>query len=258
MIDLRHAEWVLERQKIGKMFDGPVMIMGEGPMTPRKIEKLLSLVGAKTARPSGIHWILVLGREDWDETELDDLIESRAGQLLYCYSQEMLMTALLSGIDPYQTTADDVALLGEGHPALEYLSKQGFEWPHVRIDTAIESDESSEGIGGWGDGPLGILGYSVRSNGPATSERRRILSRMFELGLNELFDRPDFPEWGRARTNVRLSKIASSIAGFHNRYRKRYGAWTPVAERWRSDLEWLKKTYYPNVKRFAWPKAYVD
>lgn len=58
------------------------------------------------------------------------------------------------------------------------------------------------------------------------------------------------PVWGNARTQQRLYAMARHISwliGFR-------GETAPnAAERWRSDLDWLKVSYYRPNMRFSWP-----
>jgi hypothetical protein len=255
MIESRHLEWILARQDLSEMFDGPLMLMGESPYTPGRLARLLGLAGIETAELSSDHWILVLGHDDWDKHALSALVAARAHDLLYCYSQEMLLTALLSGHDPYCASAEDVQALGAGHPALDYLSVQGFDWPQVLVSGRESERGVADATGGWGTGVLGALGYSVAENGPNHHKRRRILARAFEADLPKKISSSDRELWGRSESSERLHQIASSIAHYHNLYIGKYSANARSAVRWRSDLDWLKKTYFGAVKRFNWPTA---
>ncbi|HEX9959418.1 MAG TPA: hypothetical protein VGB00_00630 [Pyrinomonadaceae bacterium] len=65
--------------------------------------------------------ILVIGRDDWDEENLMELLDKRAGRQLRVYSQEMFLLYWMSGCDPLEDR--EIALkFAEGHPALEFLS----------------------------------------------------------------------------------------------------------------------------------------
>ena len=77
--------------------------------------------------------LIVLGREGWDPDDLDAAVEARQGSTLKVYSQEMVVAALAIGQDLFDICDEDELLaFGAGHPALEYLLEQGFDWPTAK------------------------------------------------------------------------------------------------------------------------------
>jgi len=256
MIEMRHVEWVLARQDLGIVFNDPVMVCGDGPLSVKRMTELLERAGVETAEISARHSILVIGRKDWDTDALDELLEDRVGEALYCYSQEMALMVLLSGLDPYRHSVEDVTELGAGHPGLERLSRFGFAWPQAVVNEGIEPEDEQEGrVGSWGSGPLSARGYSVRRGGPGARERRQILTDVLTKSLSDLDRKFDLSEWGRPKSSERLMKIATTIAHLHN---LRARSWRRAAKKWREDLDWLEQNYYERGRISSWPSAFVD
>lgn len=88
--------------------------------------------------------VIVLGRERWDPDDLDAAVEARQGSTLKVYSQEMVVAALAIGQDLFEACDEDELLaFGKGHPALEYLMQEGFDWPSAKV-AMPEDDLSAE------------------------------------------------------------------------------------------------------------------
>ena len=256
MLDMRHVEWVLQRQNLGTVFNDAVMITGDGPLSSKRMKALLELARVETGEIDSQYSILVIGRRDWDTDALDDLLEDRVGDALYCYSQEMALMVLLSGMDPYLEEGADVEALGAGHPGLERLASFGFEWPQAVVNEGIEPEDSPEASSGsWGSTPLSARGYSVKRGGPAASQRRQILTDVYTKSLADLAKKFDLTEWGSPKSGERLWKIADTIVRNHNIRARQYKR---AAKKWREDLQWLKETHYVRGRISAWPKPFVQ
>ncbi|HEX9836407.1 MAG TPA: hypothetical protein VGB90_06095, partial [Alphaproteobacteria bacterium] len=61
-------------------------------------------------------------------------------------------------------------------------------------------------------------------------------------------------EWGDPMSASRLKRMAYAIASFVWQQRGRSAPSYQAMEKWRSDLNYLKRTYYDDFsKKFKWP-----
>ncbi len=109
------------------------------------------------------------------------MLELRNGQTLKIYSQEMFLSFLISGDDPFERGRSILEEFAEGHPALQYLSKLGFDWPTTFVTSSERSVDLSLDLPK--NGVLGLLGYHVGQSGVPAKKRRLILSEVFNEGL---------------------------------------------------------------------------
>jgi hypothetical protein len=184
-------------------------------------------------------------RTHYEESKRDPSMESRLDLIRLWY--ELLHRKLWRG--SRQTLAG--ALFDEIDDHFEALKKQGFRWPDIE---APGGDGSLEG-GDWRDeSPLSRMGYSVRSNGPTTSERQNILRAAF---LERIPTKgQESAEWGAPKTGARLRKLANHIAAIARAAQRRAHPPKDAIKRWRDDLAWLKRNFYDGtVFSFSWPKA---
>jgi hypothetical protein len=104
------------------------------------------------------------------------------------------------------------------------------------------------------DGLLKHMGYTAGQHDPGTSERRRILRRIFFGPIPNVLDAAYMQQWGRDKSTGRLRKLAWTIASFaNNRLRANHGRPDSVADNWCADLEWLRKEIYEGYFDFPWP-----
>lgn len=201
--------------------------------------------------------IVVLGRTDWDEEALENLIDQRRGKDLKVYSQEMFLAFLALGLDPY----DDKQLLekfGEGHPALEYLSDWGFDWPHTTIVPGFGPAEEDGDPLTWPQiGLLKHLKYTVGEKGLNPSERKTILKFVFNSQLPNVCSREYMIKWGKPGTGGRLKQLAVELASFAKYAKRREEPPQAAIDDWEDDLSWLKDKYYHGRFTFKWPSTYV-
>ena len=113
-----------------------VAAQGSGPYDEHSFDEFLVACGIEAIY---VHdsdaTVMVLGREGWDPDDLDAAVEARQGSTLKVYSQEMVIAALAIGQDLFDICdEDELMVFGEGHPALEYLMEQGFEWATTEVD----------------------------------------------------------------------------------------------------------------------------
>lgn len=229
-------------------------LIGEGPLKHSDLIAMLVKHDVLTLRiPDATVEVLVVGTDGWHAAELDEQVRLRQYQALRVYSQEMFLTHVVSLIDPFEEADLDVLhAFGEGHPALSYLMKRGFDWPTTMPTGAAEhiSDFGRE------VGMLKYMGYRVGKTGMPAPERRAVLRRVFELPLprpKHLFSHDYVDSWGDPRTQGRLREIAYEIARFaKDRRAMRNPPWAAI-EDWEDDLEWLRIQFHDGGWR--WPSG---
>lgn len=237
---------------------------GDGPYSEDEFDDLLEECGI---RPTTIDdmdaAVLVLGRDDWDPSDLDAAIEARAGSRLRVYSQEMVIAALAVGDDLFELCdEDELEAFGDGHPALEYLTGLGFEWPTTEVTVKTRPLLIDFDASGWpAVGVLRQLGYHVGQSGPSANQRRDILSKVLEANLaGGVGDDATgyIASWGLPGSMKRLEKTANSIAAFVRSAKRKTSADYSVAiAEWESDLVWLRATHHTRACNFSWPDTSV-
>jgi len=246
-------DWFFEGVMIDAFEEANVSNMGAEPFTEESFDDFLYERGINVYDNGPETDVLVVGREEWREDDLNVLLEQRAGKTLKVYSQEMMMTYLASGRDPF----DDEEVLvrfGEGHPALSYLSGVGFDWPKTYVNRGggiFTVKLPAVGL-------LKYMGYKVGRSGMDEAERREILHHVLHAAVLPPVTSPSYMrEWGGPRSGERLLKMANSIAAFcRNEKRKSRPSEDAVSD-WENDLEWLRKTYYKGRFRFQWPSISI-
>ena len=240
-------------------FPDGVVTAGSGPYTEDDFDEILDRKGI-IVDGLGVSEkeVLILGRHDWDEDELDEHIEAHRGSKLRVYSQEMFLAYLVTDKDPY----DDCELLkgfGDGHPVFDYLSEWGFDWPHTRIvpGRSIMGTVNSDPASWPSVGLLKYLGYSVGANGVSRSKRQIILRDAFIHSVPNVQSLDYMAGWGLPSSNTRLLKLANSIASFAKNAKRRTSPHEEAIQDWESDLAWLKETFYHGRYRFSWPSTDV-
>lgn len=246
-------EWFFEGVEANVFAETVVSNMGAGPFTEEDFDDFLYRRGVTVYVNGPETEVLVVGREDWREDDLNELLEKRAGRTLKVYSQEMMVAYLASGRDPFD---DEEAALrfGEGHPALAYLSGVGFDWPKTYVaggDGSFVAELPPVGL-------LKYVGYKVGRNGLGEAERRAILQQVFHAAeLPAVSSASYMREWGGPRSGDRLLKMANSIAAFCRNEKRKLRPSEEAVSDWEDDLEWLRKTYYRGRFRFQWPSSSV-
>lgn len=237
-------------------FAEDVITMGSGPFDENDFDNFLKQWGIEVW-PAGTDFnVLVIGRYNWDEKELDKQLEVRCGRELRVYSQEMLLSYLATGNDPYNYNNDFLRTFGEGHSALEWLKESGFDWPKTSIVPGV--DVLPGGPDGWPQvGLLKHLGYQVGTNGTDRVKRRRILRNAFIGRLPNVVDDSYMQGWGEPNTKKRLRKLAYSIASFTCLSKRKRNPSQKAIDDWEEDLAWLKKEFYHGRFTFSWPDTTV-
>jgi len=244
---------------------------GSGPFEEEEFIAFLENKGVleskKASKNAGINeylpvGVLVIGREGWTDEEIDQVIEDHVCRReLRVYSQEMFLSFLTNGADPFDAGPDVLAAFRAGHPGLEFLSGGWSGW----VSTYV-SENWREPIGGGGphggsgrDSPLKLLGYGVGKSGKPEAERREILRRAFKGRLPSAGTLEVDQEWGSSDSPRRLQKMAQHIAAVC-RNRKMQSSEANVSQAiadWESDLDWLKEQFYRGHMKFGWPDTGV-
>jgi hypothetical protein len=233
--------------------------VGEGPWPDALLRKAFENLGYEFWQiPDEDLRHLVVGREGWTEDELLDQIDASEGKRLRIYSQEMFLAKLMTGRDPFDS--GDNALLvafAKGHPALEFLCGLSTPWPTVSSRDTQPIDPVDSADYGVAETPLHKLGYRVGSTSELTvSRRRQILADCFQsstLEFTPASSKDYIRKWGRGSSAQRLYRMAVHIRWLADG-QGRDPRKPQARQDWINDLEWLRKTYYPPVRRrFTWP-----
>lgn len=235
------------------------VLTGKGPFGRGKVWSYLSTfdIVASDLGDDPEPDVLIIGREEYDERGIEQLINARRGEALRICSQEMMLGWILTGEDPNR----DVQLvrqLIDGHPGLQWVRDLlDGEWPSTGIIPSTGGGKQE--FNNPEVGPLKRMGYKVGHSGHPAYRRRKALHKAFETPRREFPGR--YPsgyldDWGEPSTSERLAKIARSIAGFCTTAQKRSNPPHAAIEDWKEDLAWLKKKYY-NVLTYSfhWPRV---
>jgi hypothetical protein len=239
-----------------------ICLLGEGPWDTDDFGDFLEERGFELSDPDHSFEVLVVGRSiDKDEETVNSLravldYHIDTSEPLIVLSQELLVLALVKLVNPLELLSEDeLHELAEGHAGLEtVIDYEGFEWPFAED---AEDDVEQGGIFEFdsrvlnAESPLHRVGYTVAEGRLSLPERRQCLKKMFEIDGDEvLHNKDEHRIWGKAKTQQRLYAMARHISwliGFR-------GDVAPnAADRWRSDLSWLKESYYRSGMKFAWP-----
>lgn len=226
-----------------------VTILGEGPICNYEWIGHLESLNCKSWL-NGNEWIII-GREDWCPERIDALIAERSNESIRIVSQEMFLSAIISGKDPFEAGNDLLFSFAEGHPALEYIIKSSFDWPFFYNSTTgsgepldILSVEKS---------PLNLMGYKVGMHGLKEKNRRKILSDAYLGDIPWVESDAYMRQWGRAQTRMRLRRMAEHIAMLIRKASGKYNMDEAISD-WESDLNWLYDEFYgPGGMGFTWP-----
>lgn len=248
-------DWFLESFPSAPCGENFVSTVGSEPYMIGDFDDLMRAGGLEVFNIFDETDVLVIGREAWDEEELNTLLDRRDGKQLRVYSQEMFLGYWVSGRDPFED--EEVArAFGEGHPALEYLSSVGFDWPSTYVSLGDSSgffaDEELVKIG-----LLRHMGYRVGERGVEAPGRRLILEKVFKYRL-PVTNLPGWyvEQWGSPKSRERLKKMADSLAAFYRREKKL--GHEVAASDYEDDLEWLYENFYRGRFRFRWPQYAFD
>lgn len=249
-----------EASRWSKRFPNGVVTAGSGPYEENHFDSFLEAHGI-SFHPLGTPGIevMVLGRDDWEEKDVDAHVDSRRGVELRLYSQEMFLAYLATEQDPHDDYEDSDILeaFGEGHPGFEFLESWGFDWPQTTIvpGRGLPGTDNGDPANWPQVGLLKHLGYTVGGNGVSRWERQKILRAVFMESVPNVQSQAYMNEWGMPKSSMRLQKLANSIAAFARNAQRRESPPQEAIQDWEEDLSWLQETFYRGRFRFYWPST---
>jgi hypothetical protein len=205
---------------------------------------------------------LIVGRKDWDKSDLLAQIDARDGTPLRIYSQEMFFLKLLTGLDPFDTNDPELLqAFAEDHPALQFLMSMENSWPTVTDTEAEKITAVRPEDFGVKESPLHLFGYHVGATSTLTAtQRQKKLTDFLQIEARRLKFSDDSTDdykakWGRGGGAQRLYRTAEHITRLLNTLGQ--NPLIPQAStEWYDDLKWLRKTYYIKYKaKFSWPRS---
>jgi len=232
-----------------------VSCIGCGPFESPDFTRFLQDCNIRVL-PMDVHSsVVVLGRTEWTEDELDDAIDLRVGQTLKIYSQEMFLAFLAKGVDPFYASTEVLDAFKAGHEGLEFVATGWSGWvttfvPYGNRSSGSQRFDSTHWIE---ESPLRVTGYRVGKTGVEVGERRRILQQAFQQDLPIVGPANYMAEWGEPSSATRLHKMAESIATHCRNQRAKRNASQQAIEDWESDLKWLRDEFYHGHFSFHWP-----
>lgn len=237
-----------------KGFPLNIMTTGNDPFNEEELDDFFRRLKITPHPLSSNLETLIIGRTNWEEDDVNILLDNREGLNLKVYSQEMFLSYLLLGTDPFDGGESLLREFGNDHPALEYLSSLGFAWPQLIVSMSGGYREiqlrQQELLSYWG--------YRVGLQGLPKTSRQRILSEIFcATNLPTVFDRNYLESWGPPLSPKRLEKMANSLAVFCKNAKVRRNPPLEAIADWEDDLRWMERTLYTGRFQFRWPSTYV-
>ena len=244
-------------ENVTEMFQPPsnIVTLGHGPFPEHDFDAYL--VNLKiTPRYDGYPWIVV-GRDGWDKGKLIELIEDNDLDEVVVLSQELFVAGIISTHDPFSLPEDILMKFAYGHPALEFLMKQGFEWPEILIEDLDHSPTHLRGPSGSYErvemSPIYSMGYVVgKTNGIPFKKRTKILEEALDDDIPWVGDDEYMEEWGKPRSRRRLWRTVHHLAWLI-RSRKSNPSMSCAVRDWKKDLDWLGENYGDRALGFSWP-----
>lgn len=240
---------------------GRVFVAGSGPWDAAELATFLENRGFTIQSAPTYDADVVLGSHDWSHGKLAPVLELAREKKVAVYSQELFVLGIAKQVDPYDLV--DQALIdqvGYSHPAIQHLLVEGAVWPdwpdvdegEVDSDDEDASDFQEYSTYDWAsESMLHKLGYTARQFALTEDDRREILSRAF-IGPLPKRDEGERERWGGPSSARRLLAISSFIAWL---VRFQGGDKPEAAEKWESDLAWLRERFYRDPMGFQWPEV---
>lgn len=239
--------------------DTEIALYGSGPWNESELEDFLTGKDFSSVSIDYSPPILILGDFDVDKELVHSYISSclDSEKNIKIYTQELFIYWLISGEDPLETLENQTLIdLVESHEGMAIVFEyETAKWPDFS-NTKYESSSVTEfDTEDWGnESILHKFGYTARHGELSVNERRSILKEVFEQPLtNFLESSTDRLRWGSAKSPQRLYAISNFLAWLMNFQ----GSTKPLAaEKWRSDLDWLKENFYIKKMAFRWPNQH--
>lgn len=258
-------EWLLQSSNFIPCNELTISTIGSQPFLEDDFDEYLRANGVL---PYPLHEdteVLIIGHEDWSEEAIKDLLDTREGQKLKVYSQEMFLAHWTTGLDPFENKGV-LDAFAEGHPALEFLQTCWVDWVSTEVSLStgngnLALDASPE------KSVLKDLGYTVgKTKGLPSFQRQSILEKAFKSDLLVILSREytryckvNFPNyiqsWGEPNSPKRLAKMRDFISA-NCKQQKRKGN-DKAASDYEEDLAWLDMCCRTGRFKFNMYKAYV-
>lgn len=128
-----------------------------------------------------------------------------------------------------------------------------FPWPDTNATVGKNSLEGE--YFQWESGLFKFMGYHVgRTSSLTNLARRQLLDGVYLKILPKVNNVDYMLQWGAPNTNLRLRKMAESIATFTcNAKRRQSIGMNDAISDWEDDLEYLRVNYYVGKYDFEWP-----
>jgi len=268
MFPIRNEEfrrWILGAIGEAPDDDDVLSIYGSDPYTESELMDFITDGNMDLYKVHNETDTLIVGREGWNEEDLDELLDEREGQYLKVYSQEMYLARWITGKDPFDDP-NIAALFVGGHPALEYISSRWIDW--VSTAVTLKLGTGNLDIASPKTRVLKELGYAVgKTNGKLPCERQQILRTAFTSELTKVLSKkylhycqksfPDYmEEWGKPQSERRLIKMRDYLATLCKRQKKLRHA--EAAADYQEDLDWLEVNIYTGRFKFDWLNSQID
>lgn len=252
----------------------PVLLDGWGPFEQKDFDPFLMRHGidSTSLEDADPEEVVVVGTEGWSAERLTALVRARMGQRLRVYSQEMFLTYMKTGIDPFSAPPAVLEAFAEDHSGIAYLRRPNddpFDWFTGTV--GLPGSVPLQPIGSPSPGMLKVAGYEVGNSGVKrdTSRRERLTAVYLSDDLSADFEVSRIPlkgdqlvsylaQWGGPTSESRLKKMAETIATLcRNARRKSNPAWGLAIRHWETDLTWLLGSYRPKgPKPNWWPSTF--
>lgn len=235
--------------------DSPICILGSGPWDKNELNDFLLSKDFCCSDEVDEVKIIIVG----ELLNLDE--EKNIFELIYSatpvkvYTQELFIYYLITGEDPLSTWEEECLMDSiDNHKGMDaIISSTAFIWPdEIQNSNSVDYSITEIDVTDWDEeSPLRKLGYTVREGALSDYRRREILNIAFNDSLKKyLKNESDKKRWGAPRSAQRLY----AMAHFINWLNKFQGNVKPAAAaRWKSDLQWLKKSFYVSRMNFKWP-----
>jgi hypothetical protein len=236
-----------------------IHLVGSGPWSRDEFGAFLAGRGFDLLDELREGCIVVFGAHDWTHDDLEPVMRLVREGGVTLFTQELFVVGLIRNADPLTFLDDEpIAEISDQHEPIQHLLIDNVRWPQW---PAADHDQDTEDFDDYetyewaGESALKRLGYNAQQEGPSDQQRRAILQRAFSLDLSDVADPEDAPRWGEPNTARRLLALAS----FLNWLVRFQGAGkVDAAEKWKSDVSWLKEKLYKPAMGFAWPEIRVD
>ncbi len=254
--------WVLDHlQPPRSVGPSSVMLMGDDPVSCDAWRDKLFALGRHVFFPDQRLATLLVGRRNWSQEVIRELLWARRGLAVRIVSQEMMFAWLATRVNPLDDPARARVVWGD-HPVYRFLDDEGgFDWPTLTVPDSFNDDPDGGDLPpsfGWGDGLLSAAGYRVGGDAKYAPVRRQALRAAYMS--NDALDHLPAEKrgaYGMARSWRRLESIAQAIARQYRLAANHPHDRRLAMRHWEQDFLWLRAEFYGNEhvaqEVFDWP-----